>query len=533
MAKRTRRARPAGLSTAPAADVAPPADVRVVRVPPAPAAPRFWEDHTVAWTKLVVVRLVFFGLMAADAFRQLAHSARYGAGGFNVRQVAWLPLPAPHRVLMIGVYGGLSLAFGLIAQGVALPVLLPASTVLYAYAYFSSQLDSYQHHYLMALVLLLWCFVPRAPQPASPGAPRMVRSWALRLVLVQLAIVYLWAAIAKLDPLWLDGLTLKSQVAHGRVRDLIADVGFDRVAVMVVVTELTLAATIWMRRTWWIALPLGVGLHVGVELIGLEIGLFSYLVLALYLLLVPDRVYLELDRATRGAVERLRAAQVPWLVGGGVAAVLAALAFSTIPLPLGVALVIVGVVVGAVASLDAVRGERGRAGRVLAALAVAALLPFALTHLTDTVLDHYRYRAGAARRLGDEQAARASYLGMLRVDPSSEYAHYYLGGLEAEAGHFDEAIRQFEAGQRSRPRRARSFTAEARIVASRGDLARAKELVSDGLEVEPGDEEARELQRTLAAAKAQPPTTPPTTPPTPPPSPGPAGAPPTGAAGGP
>lgn len=524
MAKRTRRpARPpvrTASPTSPTGDAAPPTAPRISDAattpfmpPPPRPRPRFWEDHQVAWTKVVIVRLVFFGLMAVDAFRQLAHAARYGAGGFNVPQVAWLPLPAPHRLAMIAVYGGLALAFALIAQGVAVRGLLPLATALYAYAYVASQLDSYQHHYLMCLVLLLWCFVPRTPTPAPagarPGAPRTVRSWALRLILVQLGVLYLWAAIAKLDPRWFDGSALRSQVAPGWVRNLIGDVGFDRVAVIVLTAELALAATIWLRRLWWLALPLGVGLHLGIELVGLEIGLFSYLMLALYLLVVPDGVYHAIDRATRGPIARLTAAWRPWLIGGLVAVIAAVVGFVGVPLPLTIPLIAAIAIVLVVMADAWVDGDRGRAGRALTALAIAVAAPVVLTHATDTVLDHHRYRAGAARRLGDDRGARAGYQGMLAIEPSSEYAHYYLGGLEAAAGKLDLALAHYHRAQRSAPLVARSFVAEARLVAAKGDLAGAQALARDALAADPTDADALELDRSLSTmTPAEAPTVP-------------------------
>lgn len=495
----------------------------VRQVPERPSRRRFWQDHEVAWTKVVVVRLVFFGLLAVDAFHQLAHAARYGAGGFNVPQVAWLPLPPPTRGVMVAVYFGLTLAFALIAQGVALPVLMPAAAALYAYGYFASQLDSYQHHYLVCLLLLLWCFVPRAPDPAparaSRDAIRTVRSWALRLILIQLALLYLWAAIAKLDPQWFDGTALRGQVQPGWPRNMIDSLGWDRVAVLVLLTELTIAATVWWQRPWWIALSLGVGLHVGIELVGLEIGLFSYLMIATYLLVVPDGVFHALDRGTRAPLAPWGVASMLWLLAGGVLLV-AALALSfAIPIEHALPTVLVTLVVAAVMVRALLRGDPGGAGRAAVALAVALALPLVLARTTDTLLDHYRYWAGASRRLGDERAARAGYDGMLAIDSSSEYAHYYLGALEADAGKVDVAIAHYHAGQKAAPRLARSFLAEARLVSAQGDLAGAQQLVRDALAADPEDADALALQKSLsglAPAEGPDPARPPTLTPVPP-----------------
>src|SRR5205085_4826490 len=95
----------------------------------------------------------------------------------------------------------LAYLFVLIAFGVAARVLVPITAALYAWLYFGSQLDSYQHHYLVVMVLVIASFVPwQRPADARPETP--ARSWAIRLLLVPLAIMYLWAAISKMSPGW-------------------------------------------------------------------------------------------------------------------------------------------------------------------------------------------------------------------------------------------------------------------------------------------------------------------------------------------
>ena len=254
-------------------------------------------------------RFAFFALLAVDAFLQLAHAPRYGAGGFNVQHLPGAPLPEPGRASITFAHAAMCLLFALVAQGILTRVTLPLVTLLYGWAYFSSQLDAFQHHYLVWLLLVVLCFVPHAPEPrlptAAPTTPRHMRSWAIRLVLVQVGIVYLWAAISKMTPLWLDGTAIDIQISDGAaVRGLTASLGFATVAKLVLVAELVLAIAVWWRPAWPVALAAGIGLHAGVELIGLDIGLFSYLMFAVYLLVIPDRAYLALaawiGRGVRG-----------------------------------------------------------------------------------------------------------------------------------------------------------------------------------------------------------------------------------------
>src|SRR5690606_5442083 len=141
------------------------------------------------------------------------------------------------------------------------------------------------HHYLLFLLLLVSCFVPwdgsggrdGQAEHAGAGAENLaVTGWALRLLFVQMSIVYGWAAVAKLEPLWLDGTTLAGLVRSGWMRVVIDALGAATVAWLVVAAELFLAAALLVRRLWPFALAVGLGLHWGIQLTDLEIGLFSY-----------------------------------------------------------------------------------------------------------------------------------------------------------------------------------------------------------------------------------------------------------------
>jgi hypothetical protein len=503
--------KPARSPAAAAADVLkearPKPEPKPASLPPAKVvsatAPRGWWWLEMPWAKLVAFRFVFFGLMAIDAFLQLPHASRYGAGGFDVPHFSWLPLPEPGRASITFAHGALCVLFALVAQGALVRVALPLATALYGWAYFSSQLDSYQHHYLMWLLLVILCFAPRAPGPlpagASPGAPRTTRSWAVRLALVQVAIVYLWAAISKIDSLWLDGSALFIQVKDGWVRGVVEAIGFDRVAVMVMAGELFLAAAVWNRKLWLPALAVGVGLHVGIELVGLEIGLFSHLMFAVYLLLVPDAVFTRAAAVTAPRVRALGEKLPPVLRHAAWPAAVASLVatFVLVPLPLGAAITLVAVLLAAGAAIS-------RDTRVGWAFAVAALVPIVVHAETDVADDYYRYWAGSARRLGNDQEARRAYAGLLEVDPSSEYAHYYLGKQDADAGNLDAALAHFEAAERSMPTRGRSFFAEAEVHLRRNDPARARTALAAGLAVE-DNPQARQLLTSLGGTTQHPP----------------------------
>ncbi len=466
----------------------------------------FWAGFEIPWAKLVGFRFVFFALLAVDAYLQLSHAPRYGAGGFNVQHVPGL-LPEAGRGLMTFLHAVLCLGFALIAQGALVRVLLPIATALYGYTYFVSQLDSYQHHYLVWLLLVLLCFVPTAPDPAparaAAGVPPAVRSWALRLVLVQLGLVYGYAAISKMDPLWLDGTTLARQVKPGSIHDLLAAVGWSPVAMSVIAGELFLVAAVWWRKLWPFALVVGVGLHLGIELVGLEIGLFSYLMFALYLLVVPDRVYAPVHRL--GAAIAAQVRRLPVVVRGAAAggvAIAAFLAVATRPVfvsPELTGTLVAGLFVGLVVAviIAGIRRDGRAAMRSCLIVGLAATVPAIAARASDVAADYHRYWGGAARRLGDDASARQAYRGLLEVDPSSEYAHYYLGELDLKVGQPDRALAHYQAAQRSQPERARGFLGEAVVQLQRGNKAAAQAALETALRLEPRNADARKLYATL------------------------------------
>lgn len=111
-------------------------------------------------------------LLAFDCWIDLIpHGGRYGVGGFNVAHFAvldLLPLPTP------AIYVGGLLVTGVLALVMAVRPWRPglaALFALYTYGWASSMLDSYQHHYLLSLILFSFAFFPTPSGTALLGAP--------------------------------------------------------------------------------------------------------------------------------------------------------------------------------------------------------------------------------------------------------------------------------------------------------------------------------------------------------------------------
>lgn len=364
---------------------------------------RAWLDETFASSAVSRLRVLFFSVVAVDAWLQIAHAPRYGAGGFDLPHFETLALfwPTPGRTTMVAVYVLQSLLALRIVFGASIVPCLRVLTVLYGWGYFASQLDSYQHHALVFLFLATAWTIPW--DEARSGADR-VPGWGVRLIVVELAVVYAWAAIAKLDPLWLDGTALRAQVGAPWARHLAAAIGWATAARTVVALELALAISLVVPRLRAVALVLGLVLHVVLDRLGLEIGRFSWILVAVYLgAVVPESIERRLPKIPV-SLPRLPGATIP------VALALGAAALWLLPLPTATA----AVAATLFAAWRALRGGPSDAAKHLAACALVLVLHAS----TDQALLHWRTLGGDSLRRGELDVAVAAYERAADLDDS-------------------------------------------------------------------------------------------------------------------
>jgi Vitamin K-dependent gamma-carboxylase len=442
----------------------------------------FWFESDVLVVRLTTFRVAFFGLLGFDLWLLMVpHAQRHGFGEFNVSHVPVLDafLPRPSAAVITAAYlfmGFLSLR---VALGIALRGSLVALAVLYNATYYWSQVDSYQHHYLIGLLLILCCFLPFGATPgvdqaATPPLSQRTGSWAARLIYLQVSIVYFYTATTKVTHYWLDGWALDRIIEVPWVRAAYASAGdalglgaqgpYAFVAHVIMLWQFFVAVAFLSERLRPIACITGPIFHALVEVIDLKIGWFSYYMIATYyILLFPDAWFLALGRPLGRVLAPLRGA-FSWLIAragreDSMLVVTTALACGALallsPLP-GSALL--AALVGAAAALGSSRVLAADAPRPVprALLQVGiVVLMAACMRFSDVPYDYYRFWGYELRGRGQLEAAAKMY--ELANDNARGGAtrHVQLAEIYRELGRPQAAQRAYERalafeGQRER-----------------------------------------------------------------------------------
>jgi Vitamin K-dependent gamma-carboxylase len=138
-------------------------------------------------------------------------------------------------------------------------------------------------------------------QDAQDIPPERGDLWPQRLIALQLAALYFWAAVDKTNWSFLSGQRIEEAFIWsftGRALEPLISLGaiLAVLSILVVVVEYFLAFAIFVRRWQVFVLPLGLALHAAFYVL-LPVNTYSATVMVLYLaLLDPDAVHRFLDR---------------------------------------------------------------------------------------------------------------------------------------------------------------------------------------------------------------------------------------------
>ncbi|MBX3204346.1 MAG: HTTM domain-containing protein [Labilithrix sp.] len=242
------------------------------------------------------------GWHALAAAEELANIGYFG-DAFHVAMIPEGLVPSP-RVYAILLAARVCLAV-MVVIGVWARPALAASAALGFFLLLCDRNQFHHNRYSLFCYALLLSLTPcdrswRATESSVP-APRRGPWWGVRLLQLQVSLVYLASGGSKLlDPDWRDGLVLGDRITR------YADVAIARgvppavvevlarhdvasaTAKLAIMTELVLCIALWLRPTRVIALWWGLWFHVVIQATS-KVETFSILALALYgVFVTPD-----------------------------------------------------------------------------------------------------------------------------------------------------------------------------------------------------------------------------------------------------
>jgi hypothetical protein len=255
-------------------------------------------------SQLVVFRIVFGLVVAADAFGGMATGWTYNAFikpdftfnfiGFDFLQI-FVGKPMYVIYTLFGICG-LMIAFGAYYRISAF-----SAAILWSMIYFAQKTNYNNHYYLLMLLCWVMAFMPanryfaydvkRKPEIRSLTAPR----WTILFFVVQLLIVYTYASIAKVYPGWTKGepfeIWFKMKANYPIIGPLLQSSDLHTILAYggILFDLLAIPMLIW-KRTRWLAVAASVSFHLFNSIV-FQVGTFPYLMLgSLVLFFPPEQV---------------------------------------------------------------------------------------------------------------------------------------------------------------------------------------------------------------------------------------------------
>lgn len=279
------------------------ADSPPIAARPAPLAQlvRRWRDEVGDVQRLGLVRLALGFFLFRQALHDVQHETLWGYFGTRFH----IPIVPESWVASPSTWAGLEAA--LLTMGVLVVVGIAARPALFLsglggiYLLLADRMRYHHHIYTLYLMALLLAFAPcdrswaRGRRFAADDE-RRGPLWAVRLLQLQLSIIYLSSGGSKLfDADWRSGRVLADRVLrqgynaiaygvpHAIVHFLSSPVGGQLMAAGAICTELGMAVALWLPRTRRAAAWLGIAFHVTIDLT-MGVDIFSWLaILILYL----------------------------------------------------------------------------------------------------------------------------------------------------------------------------------------------------------------------------------------------------------
>lgn len=253
---------------------------------------------------LIVFRIFFGFLMAAESFGAIITgwvNETYVDVNFTFNFIGFDFLQAFVGPQMYVVYFSMGICGLFIAFGLFYRQSIILFTLLWSITYFGQKTHYNNHYYLVMLIGFIMCFLPAnayASQDVKYGfTPKRLTmpKWVWLVIAIQMAIVYTYAAIAKIYPDWLEARPIEIWFNRRNFRFPLLwsnefaeqlntffsqswiHYGFAYTGILF--DLLVIPMFLWNKWTRWIALILSLVFHLTNSAI-FQIGVFPYFALA-------------------------------------------------------------------------------------------------------------------------------------------------------------------------------------------------------------------------------------------------------------
>ena len=173
-------------------------------------------------------------------------------------------------------------------------------TILWAAAYFMQKTTYNNHYYLMLLLCIIMLFFPANTSYAVDTKINLAKKqdtmplWCRLVLIIQIAIVYFYATIAKLYPDWLDGTFIKILLSRFKLPILVDLFSQDWFIFSItyggLLFDFLIIPLMLYRKTRKYAFVAAIFFHLFNKII-LSIGVFPFLALAFSVLFFPPEFF--------------------------------------------------------------------------------------------------------------------------------------------------------------------------------------------------------------------------------------------------
>ena len=249
---------------------------------------------------LIIFRIFFGFLLAAETFGAILTGwvkENFIKPEFTFSHIGmeWLqPLPGNGMYFYFATMGILGI---LVMIGYKYRLTLSAFTILWTLTYWMQKTSYNNHYYMLILVCLIMIFLP-ANRYASVDVKQNpeIKSWSMPqwcswVMILQIAIVYLFATLSKFYPDWLDGTFTKNLLANKSPFPFVQDIFNQKwfylfIAYSGIAFDLLIVPLLLWKKTRTFAFIASFIFHL-FNAVTLQIGIFPFFALSFAVFFYP------------------------------------------------------------------------------------------------------------------------------------------------------------------------------------------------------------------------------------------------------